>query len=258
MTGRAATERSHDFAHRGIKATLYFAKELLPSITKKDAERAVRPCELCASISPQLIRTGTGHLDVEGVWDRVEADVTHQENKKFLTIIDCGPSRYSAWKRIKTEDAKTIAEGLEETFRMFGPPGEAIFDNGLSFRSSTVRQICDKWWVQIHFRRADRASGNAIVERCHKTVKEMAAKRGGDLLDAVALYNLTPRGDAWRSPAELMTGRKWNNPMLRQQPERTIEWNETTRTGPFQVGDAVWVKPPRSRCTDPWREGQVT
>ena len=255
---RRAAERAHDAAHRGVDTTLTMAKEILESVTRDDAKLAVRTCELCASINPHPVDVGVGKLGVPEVWGRIAADVTHLRDDKFLTIIDCGPSRYTVWKRVRHEDAKEIAEGLEEAFRILGPPKEAIFDNGLAFRSGAVRSACDKWGVAVHFRCADKPSGNAIVERCHRTIKEIAARRGGELLDAVAMYNMIPRGEEARSPAELMTGRKWNNPLLHQQPNRRPEWRETDRHGPFEVGDLVWVKPPRARCHEPWKEGRVT
>ena len=255
---RKAAERAHDSIHRGVKATLMFAKELLPSVTESDAKLAVQTCEQCASISPHPVDLGEGHLDVSGTWDRIAADVTHVGADKFLTVIDCGPSRYTVWKKIRHEDAATVAEGLEEVFRILGPPTEAIFDNGLAFRSSMVRLTCDKWKVNIHFRCADRPSGNAIVERCHRTVKEMAARRGGSVLDAVVMYNLVPRHVGSKAPAELLMGRTWNKPLLHQQLDRPALWSETNRHGPFDINDAVWVRPPRARCNDQWREGRVT
>ena len=167
-------------------------------MTESDARLAVQTCEQCALISPHPIDLGEGHLDVQNTWDRIAADVTHVGANKFLTIIDCGPSRYTVWKRVHQEDAAVMADGLEEVFRVLGPPTEAIFDNGLASRSSAVRLVCDKWGVKIHFRCADRPSGNAIVERCHQTVKEMATRRGGGVLDAVVTYNLVPRNEPRR------------------------------------------------------------
>ena len=184
--------------------------------------------------------------------------MTHINSEKYLTVIDCGPSRFTIWKKIKHEDATTIARELEEVFRLFGPPKETIFDNGTAFRSSLVRTICDKWDVAIHFRCADRPSGNAIVERCHRTIKQMAARRGGDVLDAVVLYNVVSGRNQTVSPSEMMMGRKWENPILHQQPDRPPAWRETERHGPFEVGDWVWVKPPNARCGETWREGRVT
>ena len=253
-----AAERAHDVAHLGVQATLYFARELLASVTEADADRAVRTCEWCASISPHPVNPGEGTLDVPVVWERLAADVTHLRGDKFLTVIDCRPSRYTVWKQIASDDVASVAGGLEDVFRLFGPPEQIVFDNGLSFRSGVVRQVCDKWEVQIHFRCADRASGNAIVERCHRAVKEIAARRGGNVMDAVVLYNMVPRGKAWKSPAEVMTGRRWRNLMLKQQPERPHGWREVQRGGPFNVGDAVWIKQPKSKCTDLWREGRVS
>ena len=253
-----AAERAHDLVHRGVKGTLYFAKQLLNSVTEEDARRAVNTCEWCASVSPHPVHVKEGALAVSEVWERLAADITHLREKKFLTIIDCGPSRYAIWKQVEAEDAVSVAKGLEEAFRTFGPPAEVVVDNGLAFRSVLVRQLCDKWRINIHFRCADKPTGNAIIERNHRTVKELAAKREGDVLEAAMLYNITPQGEHWRSPGEVMMNRTWNNPLLQQQLDRPSGQREVRRCGPFEVGDAVWVKPPRARCVDPWREGRVT
>ena len=162
---RRAAEHAHDFVHRGIKTRLYFARQLAPEVTEDDAWAAVSSCEWCTSISPMPLSREKGHLSVPKVWDWVAADITHLGSEKFLSTIDCSPSRFSVWRRIATEDAWTISAHLEDLFWMFGPPGEVLFDNRLSFRSTAVRRVCDRWEVKLRFRCADYAPGNAIVER---------------------------------------------------------------------------------------------
>ena len=64
-----AAEKAHDLAHRGIQTTLYFARELLPTVTEEDARRALFTCEWCASVSPHPINMDGGSLEVQEVWD---------------------------------------------------------------------------------------------------------------------------------------------------------------------------------------------
>ena len=250
--------RAHDVGHRGVQSTLLLAKDLLPSVTEREARMAVNSCEMCSSINPTPVQIPLGTLHVPTSWKRLAADVTHVADKKYLTMIDCGPSRFAVWKPILREEATLIVNQLEDVFRTLGAPKEIIFDNGKSFRSGPVRQICDKWKVKIHFRCADRPSGNAIVERSHKTIKDIAIKRNSNVLDAVAIYNLTVNPNTNKSPSCELFNRQSDNPFVWDPPKVSSRTKPLKRTGPFKVGDLVWVKPPHAKCVDPWKEGTVT
>lgn len=129
-----------------------------------------------------------------------------------------------------------------------------LLDNGATFRSDSVRRLCDKWGVSLVFRCAYRASGNAIVERNHRTIKRMATRSGGDILDMVYWYNVSSKShDKESSPAGQMFLYPWK-PMKVNLPE---EVPEPTAAKP-EVGQRVFVKPPNASCTDWWSEGIVT
>ena len=99
------------------------------------------------------------------------------------------------------ESKTKIAAKLTSIFWLFGAPKEALFDNGAAFCSSGVRSACAKWGVRLLCRCAHRQTVNAIIERHHEAVKKMYARRGhGTVEDAVYLYNVTPRGEAWKTP----------------------------------------------------------
>ena len=94
----------------------------------------------------------------------------------FLTIIDCGPSRYAIWRRTGTDDAPTIVNQLTLIFSELGPPEELVMDNGRAFRSQRVSDMLDEWNVEPLFRAAYRPTGNGIVERNHRTIKRIAER----------------------------------------------------------------------------------
>ena len=147
----------------------------------------------CASINPAPVRWPHGSLSVDDNWTRLACDVTHHGGKLYLSVIDCGPSRFMIWKLINNESAISINKELECIFREHGPPEELLMDNGASFRSAQLLALCDKWNVKTTYRCAYRPSGNGVVERCHRTIKSMAAKSGGDPLDMVFWYNVSPK-----------------------------------------------------------------
>jgi len=55
-----------------------------------------------------------------------------------------------------------------------GAPSELLMDNDTAFRSVVFKRFLDRWTVRAHFRCAYVASGNGIVERCHRSVKREA------------------------------------------------------------------------------------
>ncbi|QQP56921.1 Putative LOC101234602 [Caligus rogercresseyi] len=60
-------------------------------------------------------------------------DVTHVGNVKFLTIVDCGPSRFAVWRALNSESETEVCQKVGEVFSQMGPPGEVLCDNGEDF-----------------------------------------------------------------------------------------------------------------------------
>ena len=165
------------------------------------------------TIDPSSIRWTPGRLDVEETWQRVAVDTTHYGRHLYLSMCDCGPSRFALWYRIRSEDETTIAHYLETTFCSYGPPAELLLDNSTTFRSALVRKKCEEWNVQLHFRCANRPSGNGIIERNHRTIKRIAARAQITPEKAAFWYNAT-RGDSGRRPSDLLFRHAWRLPGL--------------------------------------------
>ena len=153
----------------------------------------VHSCPQCRIVDPAPVRWDHGSVEVEEIWSRVACDITHLNGQCYLTIIDCGPSRYAIWRKVSGEDSNSIVQVLLQVFREHGPPAELLMDNGASFRSQKVKDLCDGWAVRQLFRCAYRPSRNAIVERNHRTIKRMAIRAKADPLDMVYWYNISPR-----------------------------------------------------------------
>jgi len=245
----------HRLHHFGVEKTLFFCRSKFPDlIFSRDAvKQVVEGCVECKSIDPQPKKIEDGELSVEKSWSRVACDVTHHGDKKFLTLIDCGPSRFAIWKRIPSEHVSLICEALEDIFRSFGPPGEIVLDNFKSFRSHQVLALLQRWNVSQWFRCAHRPSGNGIVERHHRTIKRMAARSRGNVLDMVYYYNLAPKvpGNADSSPRS----RLFRFELSFCPNQRKLRSDEACE---FSEGDAVYVKPAQARCTNQWPKGIVT
>ena len=68
-----------------------------------------------------------GELSVDDDWRRVAMDVTHHGQQKYLTIVDCGPSRLAIWRAIRNESDTEIVPMLRQVFSQFGPPAEVTY-----------------------------------------------------------------------------------------------------------------------------------
>ena len=111
-------------------------------------------CARCQSIDPAPASHEPGSIQVQRTWNRLAADVTHYRGKRYLTFVDCGPSRFAIWKEIPSESAEVVSRLLDELFRERGPADELLMDNGASFRSQQVADVCSKWNVRRRFRGA--------------------------------------------------------------------------------------------------------
>ena len=189
------------------------------------------------------------------MWERLAVDVTHYGGRKYLTLIDCGPARFTIWKVLNDEGADDISANVETVFREHGAPSELLLDNAASFHSRTFREMCGKWNVDLRYRCAYRPSGNGIVERVHRTIKRMAARTRADVLDMAYYYNISPRdGVKVESvPSNRMCRYSWRLPDSVERERPTTRGNAN-----FGVGQRVYVKPGNTRCTTEWPIGVVT
>ena len=254
--GFESAKQIHNLHHCGVETTLYFAKEAQLNVTRKDVEAVVRNCSQCNSIDPSPLQIEHGELAVEKDWQRVAIDVTHLGNQKYLTIVDCGPSRFAVWRAIRSESEGEVIPLLRQVFSEFGPPKELLCDNSKTFTSKAMRECCKTWHVSLTFRCAYRPSGNGIVERNHRTVKRMCARLQKSVDYCVFWYNVTPHGEQRIVPSSRLHRHEWRNPFL-QLNDLQCESN-ACHDSVVTEGDRVWVKPPGARCTSQWDRGVVT
>ena len=246
----------HDVHHLGIDRTHYLAKLEDPEVTRGKVADVINSCMQCQSIDPAPQNWDKGHLSAIDNWQRLAVDVTHYNRVCYLTCVDCGPSRFAIWRRIHDESAPSIVAELEMIIRERGPPEQILMDNGLSFRSTAIRKLLDKWHIQGIYRCAYRAEGNGVVERNHRTIKRMAARSNNSVLDMVHWYNTTPKygTNSCTAPAAMTYKYSWRVPTSSKESTIAIEDVDNR----YKIGDEVFVKPPVSRCTTPWGKGVVT
>ncbi|XP_065657970.1 uncharacterized protein LOC136082493 [Hydra vulgaris] len=178
--------------HFGVNRTLNFVRKAIPTATENDVRNVIKSCEPCQSIDPAPIRWEKGKMDVEGNWERLAMDITHYGTDKFLSLIDCGPSKYALWRQLSSSyGSLAIVRILRLIFRERGAPSEILTDNEPTFKTKEIRSFLDSWGAQIRFRAAYYPEGNGIVERNQRTIKRIAERSKMSIPEALYWYNVS-------------------------------------------------------------------
>ncbi|KRY27734.1 Pol polyprotein, partial [Trichinella spiralis] len=252
---RMIADVHHAMGHPGIRRTLYFARRTDPTVSKRQVRQVISGCEPCKSLDPAPGKWKRGSLEVEEVWQRVGMDITHVRGLPYLTLIDCRSSRFAVWRRLRVHCSANVTEQLEAVFCERGAPEELLTDNDTAFRGGIFTEFIARWGVRVRYRCAYAPSGNGIAERCHRSVKVIAARKNCMVEKAVYLYNVTPRDghNPWTAPANVVHAYAVR---VRGVDRATKEPEE--KNGRFAVGDSVWVRPPGARCDTRHQKGTVT
>ena len=242
--------------HHGIKRTLYFSRKVRPAVTRRDVRRVVKACEVCQSIDPAPVKWPKGKLNVDEIWHRVGMDVTHVNGGHYLTLIDCGPTRFAVWRRMQRQDTASVSQQLESVFFERGAPVELLTDNDPAFRSGAFTQFAGRWALRVRFRCPYVASGSGIAERCHRSGKRIAARKRCTIVEAVYWYNVAPNNDvdSVTAPANKL----YNYEIRVLGIDRVLHSEPGSIDSPCDVGDNVWMKPPEARCHTKYKLVTVT
>ena len=160
------------------------------------------------------------------------------------TLIDCGLTRFAIWHPLVKQDSSSVIRELESIFYERGPPEEILTDNDTAFCSMEFRRFIDKWGIRLRHRCVYVPSGNSIAERCHRSVKRIAARKACTIAEAVYWYNATPEDavTAASAPANAIH-RYW---VRIKGSDVRLPDRQGTR-GPYELGD-----------TTHFRRGQIT
>ncbi|XP_047144675.1 uncharacterized protein LOC124818174 [Hydra vulgaris] len=161
--------------HFGVKHTLNFVRQVIPTATKNDVRKVTKNCEPCQSIDPAPVQWEKEKLSVKENWERVAMDIMNFCAEKFLTLVYCGPSRYALWRQLSSSYGSiAITRILRLIFCKRGAPSEILTDNEATFKTEELRSFLDGWGVRIRFRAVYYPDRNEIVERNRRTIKRIA------------------------------------------------------------------------------------
>ena len=84
--------------------------------------------------------------------------MTHVNGCHYLTLIDCGATRFAIWRRLQRQDTDSVIQQREFVFFERGAPVELLMDNDPTFRSGMFAQFAERWALPVRFRCAYVAS----------------------------------------------------------------------------------------------------
>lgn len=98
-------------------------------------------------------------------------------------------------------------------------------------------------------------SRNVIIERCHCTIKQIAARTQCSIREALYWYNETPKNDATAMIALANSLCKYQ---ICVKGVNVAPQLEDIDPRIYRVEDTVWIKVPHGRCTMQFKKGRVT
>ncbi|KRX37917.1 hypothetical protein T09_10212 [Trichinella sp. T9] len=159
-------------------------------------------------------------------------DITHVRGRPYLTLIDCGPSRFAVWRRLRVHCSANVTEAGGGVLQTGGParvangqrhrfPRKDLYRVRRPVGSPSAVPMCLRAVRQWH-------SGEMPSKReGHRCEKELHGGRGGVLVQRYAARRPQPV----EQPRLMVRG-------VDQATEEPEEMN-----GRFAVGDSVWVRP---------------
>ena len=132
-------------------------------------------------------------LKCSHVWNRLGIDIMHVGSQLYLTIINCGPARFTIWRLLHQQDTANIIRQLESIFYNWGPPAEVLTVNGVAFSSEQFLQFLRKWNEQLLVLVCQCAARNNIVEKSQRSIKVIADRKQCSIPEVAYWYNAMPK-----------------------------------------------------------------
>ncbi|NXU92565.1 PO113 protein, partial [Xiphorhynchus elegans] len=164
---------SHEFFHQGAKALRRSFGLSFPQ-----ARAIVSACGDCQQVAP-LAPGGVNPrgLSVRQVW---QMDVTQFPSFGRLKHIHVSIDTFSGLMVATAhagEKARDVKKHLSHAFAIMGVPEKIKTDNGPAYMSNAFKVFLDMWGVQHVTGIPHSSTGQAIVERAHRTLKNMLLKQ---------------------------------------------------------------------------------
>ena len=183
----------------------------------------IKNCLICLTAKDEspLIKTMPVHIETQEPMEILAMDFCSVERsslgKEHILVVTDLFTKFVWAFPTKDQKATTVARILiEEIFYKFGIPRRIHSDQGRSFESSLIRNICRKYDVVKSRTSPYHPEGNGQTERFNRTLygllrtldQEKRQKWHLYLNSLISIYNSTPHSVTGFSPYHLMFGRQ--------------------------------------------------
>ncbi|KFP36140.1 hypothetical protein N324_00956, partial [Chlamydotis macqueenii] len=164
---------SHSLFHQSVKAL----KQQF-DITLTDAQGIVKSCSQCCQHGTSLgLGVNPRGIQACEIW---QMDVTHVPEFGRLKYVHVTIDTFSKmlWATAQTgEKALHVIQHLMACFAIMGVPQTLKTDNGPAYVGSRLAQFLQKWGIKHITGIPHVSTGQAIIERAYRTIKEYLAKQ---------------------------------------------------------------------------------
>lgn len=218
------TSLHDDHGHQGIERTTDLVRRRCywPGMSQ-DVERWCKNCERCTlakAVQPK-VRSFMGHLLASKPLDILAIDFTvlepSSDGKENVLIMTDVFSKYTQAIPARDQSASTVAEALvNHWFYIFGVPRQIHSDQGRSFESVLIQQLCYMYGVVKTRTTPYRPQGNGQCERFNRTLHDLLRTLPFEkkchwpvhLPQMLFAYNTTLHQSTGHSPHMLMFGQE--------------------------------------------------
>ena len=192
-----------------------------PTMTA-DIDRALNECSICTSfLGGRHFEPPPAAFIAEKFLEQITIDVFHLGPSKYnvskaLAIIDTF-SRFGWVIPLKDETAETQIEAIRSSAMTLGWPKTIVADRATSYISETFKQFCSKHGINLYLSPGYSPNHVAVVNRFHRTLREMLAKTSNQISDwvdalqyVVLAYNSTTHPALGFTPREVVIGENSN------------------------------------------------
>lgn len=128
-------------------------------------------------------------------------------------------------------------------------------NNDTAFCSRELKIFAQEWGISLQFHCAYTPAGNGIAERCHCSVKQIAARMHCSILEAVYQHNVISKDDHSHLTAPANAIYQYE---VRVKGIDAVATPSVPGHSLYQVRNHVWLKTLQNWCTTKFSRGQVT
>ncbi|KAL0180472.1 hypothetical protein M9458_022878, partial [Cirrhinus mrigala] len=224
LRGEVLAQVHQGHGHQGIDRTTELVRQRCywPGLAA-DVAQWCRECERCqaAKDTQPVVQSFMGHLLAERPNQILAIDFTllepsHSGIENVLVMTDVF-TKFTQAVPTRNQRAETVAQVLvSEWFCKFGVPARIHSDQGRSFESSLIQQLCRLYQVEKSHTTPWHPAGNGQCERFNRTLhnllRTLPSSRKDDWVSALPqllfCYNTTPHQVTGESPYFLMFGQE--------------------------------------------------